>query len=99
MSGSTRKSEAARAKQCHEGRSRAVIEFRHILCPIDFSDTSARALTYATAFATWYEAQLTVLHVATTFDEAIEAVPVGDAGRVTYPGSRDDIIARIRRSI
>ena len=40
-----------------------MIEFRHILCPIDFSDTSGRALTYATAFATWYEAQLTVLHV------------------------------------
>src|SRR3990172_10809094 len=69
------------------------------MCPIDFSDTSARALTYATAFATWYEAQLTVLHVATTFDEAIAPVPVSDAGRVPYPGSRDDIIAKIRRSI
>jgi len=76
-----------------------VIVFRHIMCPIDFSDTSARALTYATAFTTWYEAQLTVLHVATTFDEAIAPVPVSDAGRVPYPGSRDDIIAKIRRSI
>ena len=76
-----------------------MIEFRHILCPIDFSDTSLRALTYATALATWYEAQLTVLHVATTYDEAIVPVPVGDAGHVPYPGSRDDIIARIRHSI
>ena len=76
-----------------------MIAFRHILCPIDFSDTSARALTYATAFATWYEAQLTVLHVATAFDEAVEPAPIGNAGGVPYPGSRHDIIDKIRRSI
>jgi nucleotide-binding universal stress UspA family protein len=76
-----------------------VIAFKHILCPVDFSDTSARALTYATAFAAWYEAQLTVLHVATTFDEPLEPLPIGDAARAPHPGSRDDIIARLRRSI
>ncbi|HLG56215.1 MAG TPA: universal stress protein [Vicinamibacterales bacterium] len=76
-----------------------MIAFRHILCPIDFSDTAARALTYATAFAAWYEAQLTVLQVATRFDEPLEPVPIGDADRAPYPGSRDDIIARLRRSI
>ena len=76
-----------------------MIAFRQILCPIDFSDTSTRALTYATAFARWYEAQLTVLHVATTFDESLEPVPTGDAARAPHPGSRDDMIARLRRSI
>jgi len=76
-----------------------VIAFKHILCPVDFSDTSARALIYATAFATWYEAQLTVLHVATAFDEPLEPVPVRDAARAPYPGSRDEIIARLRRSL
>ena len=76
-----------------------MIAFRHILCPIDFSDTSARALTYATALATWYQAQLTVLHVATAFDEAIESEPAGDTRPVPYPGSRDDIIAKLRHSI
>lgn len=75
-----------------------MIEFKHILCPIDFSDTSARALAYAAAFATWYEAQLTVLHVATAFDEAPEPVS-DDAGRLPYPRSRDDILATIRWSI
>lgn len=75
------------------------MEFRHILCPIDFSDTSARALAYATAFAAWYDAQLTVLHVATAFDEPVGPASAGDAGRVPRPGSRDDIIARIGRSI
>jgi nucleotide-binding universal stress UspA family protein len=73
--------------------------FNHVLCPIDFSDASARALAYATAFATWYEAQLTVLHVATAFDEAVGSVPAGDSGRAPYPGSRDDIIARLQRAI
>jgi nucleotide-binding universal stress UspA family protein len=76
-----------------------VIAFKQILCPIDFSDTSARALTYATAFSAWYEAQLTVLHVATTFDEPLEPLPIGDTARAPYPGSRDDIIARLNRSI
>ena len=76
-----------------------MIAFRHILCPIDFSDTSTHALTYAIAFARWYEAQLTVLHVATTFAERIESASVGGAARAPDPGSRDDIIARLRRSI
>jgi nucleotide-binding universal stress UspA family protein len=38
-------------------------ELRQILCPIDFSETSAGALSYATALATGHGAQLTVLHV------------------------------------
>ena len=29
-----------------------MVEFTHILCPVDFSETSIRALTYATALAT-----------------------------------------------
>ena len=34
-----------------------------ILCPIDFSETSAHALEQAAAVAQWYKAHLTVLHV------------------------------------
>jgi len=78
-----------------------VIEFKYILCPIDFSDTSGRALTYATAFATWYSAQLEVLHVVPAFDyEPPERSDLTGADRgASYPVSRDDIIAAIRRSI
>src|SRR5687767_8148473 len=39
--------------QQRQGRSETVIAFKQILCPVDFSDASARALTYATAFAAW----------------------------------------------
>lgn len=68
-----------------------MISFRHILCPIDFSDTSARVLTY-TAIATWYEAQLTVLHVATTFNEL--SSPYRSATR-PIRGLGDDIITAL----
>lgn len=38
-----------------------MIAFRHVFCPIGFSDTSIRARTYAAAVGTWHEAQPTVL--------------------------------------
>jgi nucleotide-binding universal stress UspA family protein len=40
-----------------------VVGFTHILCPIDFSESSTRALAHAVTLARWYESQLTVLHV------------------------------------
>ena len=40
-----------------------MIDVPRILCPVDFSDISRRALTYAAATARWYQAELTVLHV------------------------------------
>lgn len=39
------------------------IRIRHILCPIDFSVVSRRALDHAIALARWYDARLSVLHV------------------------------------
>jgi nucleotide-binding universal stress UspA family protein len=40
-----------------------VIEIRRILCPVDFSDHSRRALTHAIAIARRYKSTVTVLHV------------------------------------
>lgn len=40
-----------------------MIEIKKILCPIDFSDHSRRALDHAVAIARWYESTITVLHV------------------------------------
>jgi len=39
------------------------IRIRHVLCPIDFSDASRRALDYAVMLARWYRARLSVLHI------------------------------------
>ena len=40
-----------------------MIEIRHILCPIDFSDASRRAFDQAMAIARWSGARVTLLHV------------------------------------
>jgi nucleotide-binding universal stress UspA family protein len=40
-----------------------MIEIKRIVCPIDFSDFSRRALDYAVAIARWYEARVTAVHV------------------------------------
>jgi nucleotide-binding universal stress UspA family protein len=40
-----------------------MIEVKQVLCPIDFSEFSSRALTHAAALARWYEARLTALYV------------------------------------
>jgi nucleotide-binding universal stress UspA family protein len=76
-----------------------VIEFKHILCPIDFSDTSMRALTYAAALATWYEAQLEVLHVVPAFEDGLPPAEPGGNSDPRRPGSREAIIAAIQRSL
>ena len=41
-----------------------MVDISRILCPVDFSDVSRRALDYAVGMARWYGATLTVLHVA-----------------------------------
>jgi len=38
------------------------MEIRRVLCPVDFSDFSRRALHHAAAIAEWYTAELHVLH-------------------------------------
>lgn len=42
-----------------------MIEMRRILCPVDFSSFSRRALDHAVAIARWYRSTVTVLHVST----------------------------------
>jgi nucleotide-binding universal stress UspA family protein len=76
-----------------------MIEFKHILCPIDFSETSMRALTYAAAFATWYGAQLEVLHVVPAFDDLAVSGRPGSISGSPLPTSRDAVETLIRRSI
>lgn len=43
-----------------------MLKIRRILCPVDLSHTSARALAHASALAGWYESALTALFVDTT---------------------------------
>jgi len=43
-----------------------MIDLHRILCPVDFSEPSLRALRHASAFADWYQSGLTALHVNPT---------------------------------
>ncbi|HXW04527.1 MAG TPA: universal stress protein [Vicinamibacterales bacterium] len=43
----------------------SVIEIRWILCPVDFSECSRHALSYALTLARWYESTITVFHTYT----------------------------------
>ena len=41
-----------------------MVRIARILCPVDFSESSRRALERAAVLAGWYEAELVALHVA-----------------------------------
>jgi nucleotide-binding universal stress UspA family protein len=40
-----------------------MIEISRVLCPVDFSACSRRALDYAIGIARWYGAKVTALHL------------------------------------
>jgi nucleotide-binding universal stress UspA family protein len=68
-----------------------MIRISHVLCPVDFSDISLRALHYASALAGWYEARLTVLHM-------FPLIPVMDVPPpVLDDETRAGIIEELRR--
>lgn len=77
-----------------------MVEFTHILCPIDLSELSLRPLAHAAALARWYKARLTVLHVVPTF----EPIPARSASldglaHGLYTVSREEILAELRRAV
>ena len=77
-----------------------MVEFKNILCPIDLSDASVRPLAYAAAFARWYGARLTVLHVVPTFDPMqVRSGSLGDPVRIVYPMPREEVLEELRRAL
>ena len=59
-----------------------MIQITRILCPIDFSECSRHALHHAIAVARWYEASVTVLHVAVNMPNMdVPGVPISDPNR------------------
>jgi universal stress protein A len=43
------------------------LQLRRILVPVDFSETAIKALKYAVAFATTFDAEIVLVHAAQTF--------------------------------
>jgi nucleotide-binding universal stress UspA family protein len=76
-----------------------MIDIQRILCPIDFSDFSRRALDHAVAMARWYKASITAVHV----DPAIEIVGY-PAPMVGVPATwkfsdRAELVIRLQRFV
>ena len=56
-----------------------MVELKHILCPVDFSEFSRHAFDRAVAVARSYGADITVLHVLPVAS-AVPALPYGPEG-------------------
>ena len=68
-----------------------MIRITHVLCPVDFSEISRRALHHASALAQWYEARLTVLNV-------FPVMPVMDVPPLVLDDKmRDELTGALRR--
>ena len=76
-----------------------MIEFKQIICPVAFSESSVRAFAHAVAFAQWYDAQLTVLHVVPTFDPMQVRGDLTDSVRVVTPMPREQVLEEMGRSL
>src|SRR5688572_21243155 len=76
-----------------------MVTFSHVLCPIDLSEPSKRALAYAVAFAEWHHARLAVMHVAPSF-EPVLVTPARneDTGEPISPVTRDDVLEALHRA-
>jgi nucleotide-binding universal stress UspA family protein len=75
-----------------------MIEIRNILCPVDFSDFSRRAVDHAVAMARWYDSTLTLFHVAAVV--SVAAYGPGSAGLapvVAAHADREELLRSLRR--
>jgi len=59
------------------------MKLARILCPTDFSETSAHAVAEAVIIAGYYHARLTALHVASRFEPSFEELSVDGLRRDT----------------
>lgn len=75
-----------------------MIEIRRILCPIDFSDYSRRALDHAVAIATWFESTITVLNIYPVVPAASYALGAPSlTAPLPTPQDKDALLASMRR--
>lgn len=76
-----------------------MLSLQRILCPIDFSDASRRALDHAAAIARWYGAHLTAMHVVSPRFMPMPPVLFAEAPpkpAALTQAEADDIAAHVR---
>ena len=75
-----------------------MIAIRRILCPVDFSEHSKRALDHALAIAKWYDSTVTVLHVSRVMPAAAYVSGSGMPAYATLTTEeRDAVMQTLRR--
>jgi nucleotide-binding universal stress UspA family protein len=75
-----------------------MIQIQRVLCPIDFSDFSRRALDHAVAIAKWYQSTITLLHVSPVVPVAAYAPGSGMPPYAALtPEDREALLASMKR--
>lgn len=75
-----------------------MIEIKSILCPVDFSEHSRRALDHAVAIARWYGSTITLVHVHVAPPPALYGLEAPTpVGLVLTQEDRDRLIAAMAR--
>ena len=76
-----------------------MVTFSRVLCPIDFSEPSTRALQFAVAFADWFHARLAVMHVVPSFEPALVMPALNmDTGDVAFPVTSENVLEALHRT-
>ena len=72
----------------------ARVDVRHILCPVDFSGFSARALEHATRLARFFDADLHVLHAVPIVLDVVEPYPpvLPDIMKASVEAAREELL-------
>jgi nucleotide-binding universal stress UspA family protein len=76
-----------------------MIEIKRILCPIDFSDYSRRALDHAVAIARWYKATITAVHVDSSIEIVGFPAPMVGVPATWKFSDRAELLASLQRFV
>lgn len=77
-----------------------MIQFTHIVCPVDLTDLSIRPLAYAGRLAEQHHARLTALHVVPTFEPTeVRTGALFDPVRVVEPLPREAVLEALGRAL
>jgi nucleotide-binding universal stress UspA family protein len=71
-----------------------MIELKHILCPVDLSPYSRRALGYAASIARWYKGRVTALHVTAEGLPPLSALAEAMGSLFESPAEPADVVGR-----
>ena len=77
-----------------------MIQIRHVLCPVDFSEMSQHAVDHAAAMANWFDAQLTLLYVFANLPTMdLPPLVLEEADRTRLVASLKEMVRRVPAAV